>query len=193
MLPAELDFSAPSRTLTPLGMAVLCTGLLLATSVAVDASDLLTQRAGVLEKQAQLSTRVAELRGAKSSPATKTKAGAKTDNAALDDAETRRIGEAQKVIRALAAPWDAMFEALETAQDENVALLTISPASTSNTAASTAGHLALTGEARNYEALTGYLTRLDDSDGLTQVQLLAHEVKGGERNIVFSATASMRK
>lgn len=190
---AELDFSAPRRKFTRLGMATLGTGLLLTASVAIDASDLLTQRTGALEKQAQLSTRVAELRGAKPAPMAKSRGSAKNDSTALDDAESRRIAEAQRVIRALAAPWDAMFEALEQAQDENVALLTISPASTSNTAASTAGRLALTGEARHYEALTGYLARLDDSDGLTQAQLIAHEVKGGERSIVFSATASMRK
>ena len=186
----ELDFSAPPTRIKPTGAVFLLIGIVLTFSIAFDIVEILSQRDNTNEKLAQLSARAAELRTTKG-PLVRT--GKRTSWAANagretvpDDGEARRIVEAQKVIRALGAPWNDMFDALEKAQDDTVALLTISPEIAS-------GRLAITGETKNYEALTAYLARLDDSGGLMHAQLLAHEVKGGERNVVFSATASIRK
>lgn len=181
MQASGLDFAAQRPLLTPAGAVLLLLGIVLAASVAFDALDILAERDGAREKRLQLSARAAELRGAKVPQA---RASAK--GSAPDDAEARRIAEAQKVIRAIAAPWDDMFDALEKAQDDSIALLTIAPERA-------AGRLAMSGEAKSYEALTAYLARLDDSGGLTHAQLLAHELKGGDRHVVFSATASFLK
>ena len=79
-----------------------------------------------------------------------------------------------------------LFDALEKAQDDTVALLSITPERAT-------GQVSLTGEAKNYEALTDYLTRLDDSGVLANSQLLGYEIKGGDRNVVFSATTSFAR
>ena len=179
-----LDFSARRTLFTPAGAALLLLGIALAAGVAVEALETLAQRDGAQEKRVALAARAAELRGAKAPPARS--AGKDGGRSAVDEVEARRIAEAQKVIRALAAPWDEMFDALEQAQDDSVALLSIAPERA-------AGRLAMTGEAKNYAALIAYLARLDDSGGLMQAQLLAHEIKGSDRHVVFSASASFRK
>ena len=181
----ELDFSSRPSLFTPIGSVLLLIGLVLAGLATVDADDVLAQRDSTAEKQAQLVARVAELRGAKVPQALNTKnaLGRGTDP---DDKEERRIAEAKKVIRNLAAPWNELFDALEKAQDDTVALLSITPERA-------AGQVSLTGEAKSYEALTDYLTRLDDSGVFASSQLLGYEIKGGDRNVVFSATTSFSR
>lgn len=182
---SRLDFSASRAIFTPAGVALLLLGSALVASVAFDTLETIARRNTVQARRVQLSTRAAELRAAKAPVVRATAKGSGRD-AAPDDAEARRIADAQKVIRTIAAPWNEMFDALESAQDDSIALLSIAPERA-------AGRLAMTGEAKSYEALTAYLARLDDSAGLMQAQLLAHEIKGGDRHVVFSATANFRK
>lgn len=182
---SKLDFAVRRPLVTPSGAALLLLGIGLAASVTFDALDALARRDTAQQKLAQLSARAAELRGAKVQQLRVAAKDAGRGNAP-DEREARRIAEAQKVIRTLATPWDEMFDALETAQDDSVALLSIAPERA-------AGRLAMSGEAKNYEALTAWLARLDASGGLQHAQLLAHEIKGSDRHIVFTASASLRK
>jgi len=183
---SKLDFSAHRTHFTPAATLLLLTGILLAGSFTVEAVDTLAQRDNAQEKRVQLAARAAELRGIKAPPARAATKDAGRGGSASDDTEARRIAEAQTVISALATPWNDMFDALEAAQDDTVALLTIAPERA-------AGRLAMTGEAKNYEAMIAYLARLDDSGGLIHAQLLAHEVKGSDRHVFFSANASFRQ
>jgi Tfp pilus assembly protein PilN len=182
---SRLDFAAQRSVFTPVGAALLLLGIVFAASIAVDAVDTLAQRDKAQQKLAQLTARAAELRGVKVQQARVAAKDAGRGNAP-DEREARRIAEAQKVIRAIAAPWDEMFDALEKAQDDSVALLSIAPERA-------AGRLAMSGEAKNYEALTAWLARLDASGSLQHAQLLAHEIKGNDRHVVFTASASFRK
>jgi Tfp pilus assembly protein PilN len=185
MQSSSLDFAAQRPLFSPLGAALMLLGIAFAASVAVDAVDALAQREKALEKRAQLTARAAELRGVKVQQARVAAKDAGRGNAP-DEREARRIAEAQKVIRAIAAPWDEIFDALEKAQDDSVALLSIAPERA-------AGRLAMSGEAKSYEALTAWLARLDASGSLQHAQLLAHEIKGSDRHVVFTASASLRK
>ena len=181
----ELDFASRPSPFTPIGSVLLLIGLVLAGLATLDVVDGLAQRDSAEEKQAQLVARVAELRGAKI-PQARSAKNATGQSIGPDDKEERRIAEAKKVIRNLAAPWNELFDALEKAQDDTVALLSITPERA-------AGQVSLTGEAKSYEALTDYLTRLDDSGVFASSQLLGYEIKGGDRNVVFSATTSFSR
>jgi len=179
----KLDFSSRQTLFTPIGSVLMLVGGVLAGIASFDVADSLAQRDSIEARREQLATRVAELRGAKAPQKQNAKVSAGR-SVAPDDNEARRIAEAQKVIRMLAAPWNDLFAALEKAQDDSVALLSIVPERA-------AGQVALTGEAKNYEALTDYLTRLDDSGVLANTQLLSYEIKGNDRYVVFSATAGL--
>lgn len=137
---SKLDFAVRRPLVTPSGAALLLLGIGLAASVTFDALDALARRDTAQQKLAQLSARAAELRGAKVQQLRVAAKDAGRGNAP-DEREARRIAEAQKVIRTLATPWDEMFDALETAQDDSVALLSIAPERA-------AGRLAMSGEAK---------------------------------------------
>jgi len=185
MHPDGLDFTFIRSRLTPVGAVLLLAGILLAAGLAFEATEILAQRKVAEEKLVQVKGRLAELRGVKGAQdRASAKAVGRVD--VKDDREARRISDAQAVIRALTAPWNEVFNALEGVQDDTVALLSLTPEMS-------AGRISFTGEAKNYEALTSYLARLDEGGVLAHAQLLAHEVKGNDRNVVFSASASFRK
>ena len=168
-----LDFVGRSRWPAPGSLLLLAVGVLLAAGVAFDLAaeqenlDSLNQRIDEQKRQIQ------RLRGAQAAVA---KAGSK------DDSGERRLKEGKAVVRALSMPWDGLFDALEAAQDETVALLSIVPDRAS-------GKLLLTGEAKGYTALTAYLERLAAGGVVLQPQLLSHEVKAQYKQVAFTAQA----
>ena len=79
-----------------------------------------------------------------------------------------QVARANLVLSALNLPWDAMFRELESASTENIALLAIQPESAGR-------HVRLAGEARRYEELLAYVTRLEQTQGFANVYLLSHQ------------------
>jgi Tfp pilus assembly protein PilN len=66
-----------------------------------------------------------------------------------------------------AARWEALFAALESADDETVTLLSLHPV---------AGELQLAGEARDNDAAVDYVARLNTADSLAGANLTQTEV-----------------
>lgn len=83
------------------------------------------------------------------------------------EAEMRR---ARDVLRSLSLPWAALFTAVESATDKEVALLGIEPEPERR-------QVRIIGEAKTYLAVLEYVRRLEDSAPLAGVHLQSHQVQ----------------
>jgi hypothetical protein len=80
---------------------------------------------------------------------------------------------AEAVVRQLTLPWGSLIGAIEQAATRDVAILQLQPDAEK-------GLLRLTAEARNREAMFGYLKRLGSARELTNVVLVSHQVQKDE-------------
>lgn len=94
---------------------------------------------------------------------------------------------ARETARKLATPWNTLFQALEAARTERVAVLAIEPDGENRT-------VLVSAEARDYPALLAYLGNLAQQDALARVHLSRHELKqaGGQRLVSFTVSASWK-
>lgn len=92
---------------------------------------------------------------------------------------------ANSVLRQIAVPWDTLFREIETNTDESVALLSVQPDVQSRT-------VRIAGEAKNLQAMLGYIRRLGATRALSNVYLMGHEVKtrDAQRPVSFSLVAA---
>ena len=67
-------------------------------------------------------------------------------------------------------PWDKLFKALETSMDKDVALLSIQPDVAG-------GVVILSAEARDWNAMLGYIRRLGEDKFFTDVHLVSHQIQ----------------
>jgi len=90
-------------------------------------------------------------------------------------------------VRQLTLPWAQMIEAVERASSNDVVVLQLQPEAQQRT-------LRLTAEAKNGDAMLGYVRRLGESRVLSAVYLASHQVQMEDplRPIQFSVQASFR-
>ena len=95
---------------------------------------------------------------------------------------------ARATVRRLSTPWGRLFQALEAAQMDRIALLAIEPDAE-------AGTVSLSGEARDYLAVLSYVATLEERKELARVHLARHEVwqSARQRPISFTITAAWRE
>jgi hypothetical protein len=95
---------------------------------------------------------------------------------------------ARVTVRRLSTPWGKLFQALEAAQSDRVALLAVEPDAESGT-------VSLSGEAKDYLAALSYVTTLEEQKALKRVHLVRHELKQGmrDRPVSFTVTAAWRE
>lgn len=90
--------------------------------------------------------------------------------------DPRKAGDAARraslVAAQLALPWGGLFDAVEGAADGNVALLGLEPDPNR-------GLLRLTAEARDKEAMLGYLERLQQQPSIARAALESHTAREG--------------
>ncbi|WKN20061.1 pilus assembly protein [Azotobacter vinelandii] len=168
----ELDFQRRSVA-SPLGWALLAAGLLLAGALWALQQRVDAERARAAQELARLQPeRHGELHQAPLS-----KADALAQQASL--AEMRRVSAA------LNLPWNGLFATLEGLPLKDVALLSLAPDARKRL-------LRISAEARDLEAMLAFHQRLEDSDGLSDVSLLDHEVlvQVAERPIRFNLLAT---
>lgn len=79
------------------------------------------------------------------------------------------IRQARTVLEQLSAPWQPLFNALDSVNSKDIALLSIEPNKKKR-------QVLLTGQARNMEAALAYVRQLMQVDVFTQVYLLKHTV-----------------
>lgn len=99
----------------------------------------------------------------------------------------RELDAARLILRELALPWDALFGAIETSNDNSTALLAIEPDAGKRV-------VRISGEARNYLAVLNFMTRLEKAQPLGSVHLLSHQVREdvAERPVQFTLSATWR-
>ena len=100
-------------------------------------------------------------------------------------AQQASLAEMRRVSAALNLPWEGLFATLEALPLKDVALLGLTPDARKRL-------LRISAEARNLEAMLEFHQRLEDSDGLSDVSLLDHEVlvQVAERPIRFNLLAT---
>jgi Tfp pilus assembly protein PilN len=113
-------------------------------------------------------------------------ASARSSGAELQQAGAE-IGLAKEVVGQLTLPWDGLFQAVESANSDEVALLAIEPDAQKRT-------VKITGEAKNLAAMVDYLRQLEQQPVLTQVHLQHHQVQeqDAEKPVHFIVVATWR-
>lgn len=170
MLPAlELDFRSTAPRWPALGLVLLIVGVLAAAYTVNEAWALHDQISLAQAKLEHLN------RGAKPRPLPPL------------DTETlhTEVRAANEILQQLALPWNALFLDLETTGDKQIALLSIQPDAGKKL-------VRITGEAKNFDALLAYMTRLEQSKTLRQVYLSSHEVRmqDPDKPVRFALTAA---
>ena len=99
------------------------------------------------------------------------------------NASPEEIALARETLQRLSTPWEKLFGALESAADEQVALLAIQPDPR-------AGTVVISGDSKDYLAALTYVLNLSRAEGLSRVQLAKHEMKNDpQKTVAFSVSA----
>lgn len=168
----DLDFLNTERVRTRLGPLLLAAGIAATAAVVwrdrtlADQANALTQRIGDARSVVRRNTPGADL--------------VARDPKLL----AQEVVRANVVLANLAVPWDALFGELESASNPNVALLAIQPAAGGR-------KVQLSGEARRFDDLLAYMTRLEATAGFANVLLTEHEMRnpGADRAVSFTIAA----
>ena len=152
----RLDLEFQPRRSSPLAWSLLALG-----AAVVAALVLLQQH--LQAEQVELEARVhgLELQLGRR-PAT-----AAPQNTAASREQAERLAQMRSVSQQLQRPWQQLFAMLEAQPQEDVALLTLTPAARK-------GQVRITAEARNQEAMLQYHQRLERSAELSDVLSLIH-------------------
>jgi hypothetical protein len=104
---------------------------------------------------------------------------------AAPHASKEEVAVARDTVERLATPWDGLFGALESAANEQVALLALEPDPK-------AGKVTISGEGKDYLAALTYVLNLSRSDALSGVQLVRHEMRpeDPQRPVAFAISAT---
>jgi hypothetical protein len=168
----ELDFVRPPAPPAWAGWALVAIGLAFVADLGVSYQSL---RADVTAKRAQLS------RPAATAPR------ADLVRVSSPPASPEEIAHAREAVKRLATPWNDLFRALESAQSDKVALLSVEPDAES-------GSVSITGAAKTYLAALSYVASLSAQEPFARVYLAKHETwqDDPQRPVVFTVTASWR-
>lgn len=95
---------------------------------------------------------------------------------------------ARDTVERLALPWSKLFAALESAANDQVALLAIEPDTKSGT-------ITISGDSKDYLAALTYVLNLSRAEALSHVQLVRHEVKKNDPQhpVAFSIQAAWKE
>lgn len=151
----QLDFRAKRPVWTWLGVALLLVALCLVVWVLQQQQQLQLAHDDIDEQLSHLAEKNQQQR----QPVVKT-----------DDAATRDGAlQAQWITEQLAFPWEPLFEALEKAQQPDIALLSLQPDTKKM-------QVKLGGEAKDFKAVLAYIDKLQASPVFSKIYLIKHEV-----------------
>ena len=83
--------------------------------------------------------------------------------------QPEQLKQLQETVNALAVPWNALFEAIEQADQKNIAILSLEPNSQKQ-------QVVMTGEAKSLQVALVYIARLESQPALSQVFLQKHSI-----------------
>src|SRR5205085_814015 len=117
-------------------------------------------------------------------------ARSQTRSAPAAKVSPEELAAVRETVDRIGLPWEKLFGALEGAANDQVALLGIEPDPKSGT-------VIISGDSKDYLAALSYVLNLSQTDALSRVQLVRHEVKGnqpqGPVNFAVSAAWSEAK
>ena len=169
----ELDFHSDRRKPRWPDVALLAAGLVGALGLGIHSVDVFSQ-IRVLEAQQTAFERRAD------------HAAVDPRLAALDAQQLRaEVKQANDVLTQLALPWETLFKDIESSPQNHVALLAIEPDSDKRV-------IRITGEAKDFAAMLGYVRFLQGKESLTGVYLQSHHIeqRTAERPVRFVLVAS---
>lgn len=169
----ELDFHSDRRKPRWPDVALLAAGLVGALSLGIHSVDVFSQ-IRALEAQQTAFERRAD------------RAAVDPRLAALDAQQLRaEVKQANDVLTQLALPWETLFKDIESSPQNHVALLAIEPDSDKRV-------IRITGEAKDFAAMLGYVRFLQGKESLTGVYLQSHHIeqRTAERPVRFVLVAS---
>jgi hypothetical protein len=173
MLPIRIDFRSESEAATPAGIALLVAGAFLTAAGAA-------WTASLLAEIGQVESGIADIEGP----------GHRLDGHGSGQAREvrRQVRQANLVVQEMTIPWDRLFRGLESAEDDEVALLELEPDAAKRT-------VRISGEAKHLEAMLEYSRRLERTGTLDRVVLLGHEIRidDAQRPVAFSLSAAWRE
>jgi Tfp pilus assembly protein PilN len=156
--PLRLEFAPGARARSRIGWAMLgCVTAVLVLQL-VTLGFALSERRRHGQELAQLEARQSD--GARPRPVV-----AKPDPAYL-----AKVKSTQQVSKSLTAPWVDLLDAIESAPQQSVALLAAEPSTGKQS-------FRLTAEARDLEAMLGYVAALQRDRRLVSVVLVSHQVQ----------------
>lgn len=106
--------------------------------------------------------------------------------ASLDAQQLRaEVRQANDVLAQLALPWETLFRDIESSPADRVALLSIEPDADKRA-------IKISGEAKDFDAMLGYLRLLQKKESLTGVYLQSHHIeqRTAEKPVRFVLVAS---
>lgn len=97
------------------------------------------------------------------------------------------LAAARETARKISLPWNTLFQALEAAKSDRVALLAIEPDTESRV-------VVLSAEARDYPSALAYVAVLAAQKGIDRVHLSRHESRqgGSARPVAFTVSAAWK-
>lgn len=146
----ELDFARPRRSRA--GWVLLGLSIFAVLDAGLSYRQLTSEAAAVEARMARQAGR------------------ASTEGSARAEKDDGALREADRVARTLLLPWDSLFATVEQASDERVALLALQPDARKR-------EISISGEAKDYDAVLAFVTRLDSRKTLRDVHLVRHEVR----------------
>lgn len=99
-------------------------------------------------------------------------------------AAPEELAAVRDTVERLAMPWEGLFAALESAADDQVALLAIEPDAKKGT-------VLISGDSKDYLAALGYVLNLSRAEALRGVQLVRHEKTDESRGSVRFAVSAL--
>jgi hypothetical protein len=154
----RIDFIAPAARSSRAGAVLFVLGVLLAGASVMDDADRSEELTRTQERLKK--ARTAQKR-------------AEAARAPLRGGEFAGFKQSGDVARRLALPWGDLLDALERADNEQVALLAVDPDAER-------GRLRLSGEAINMDALVKYIKSLDGKGGIAGLRVMTQQTKQGD-------------
>jgi len=169
----RLDYQRNNKPVPWLGLGVLVAALA-ALALMGGYYQTLNDRITFWERKAERIERLSSHRAVASRPPSKQAA-----NAQILEAK-----QANQVLRQLSLPWNDLFKAVETSGGQTIALLSMEPDIKK-------GMVIISGEAKDLDALLGYVKRLSTHEVFDWVSLQNHQVQQAdpEKPLHFSLRA----
>ena len=172
----QLDFQRTYRPVPWLGLVVLVASIVVLAAMA-GYYQTLNQQVRFWQGKADQAARLSGHRASASPPLSEQAARA----------QMLEVNQANRVVRQLGLPWNALFNAVESSGGKEIGLLSLEPDLQK-------GMVKIGGEAKDFDALLNYVKELSTREIFGSVMLQNHQIQrdAAEKPVRFSLTAYLK-